>query len=281
MAPMRLRHLETGNFQGHPIGNKWYDLAPNMGEQVPKTPPAKAESISKPPKTPELYPPAILQPYGKLGQSQSGIVCDLSDGKFGPFKHQMFSGDQHHSNIARYLLQKVKGHYQGVCIPFREGFASGVLPMIQAPDGSIIVGGSNRGWGSAGPKPFSLERLVWTGKMPFEMDDMVLTPDGFDITFTEPVDTASASNVDNYKLTTFRYIYQSSYGSPEVDQTTCSIKSATVSEDRKKVHIVVNGLQQGAVHELHVPNLRNADGKPLLHPVAYYSLWQFVEPDKK
>ena len=230
---------------------------------------------------PQLYPPAIIQPYGKEGNSQSGIACDMSEGKFGPFGLQIFSGDQSHSNMARYVLQKVKGKYQGVCIPFRQGFGSGVLPMIQAPDGSLVVGGTNRGWGSRGPKPFSLERLVWTGKKPFEIMDMKLTPDGFDLTFTDPLETAAASNPANYKLSTFRYIYQSSYGSPEVDPTTPTVKTATVSEDRKKVHIVVDGMQPGAVHELHVPDLRNADGKALLHPVAYYSLWQFVEPDAK
>ncbi len=275
-----LRCLEPGNFQGHPIGNKWYSLAPNMGEQVPD-PTSDSRIYIEAAKDPKLVPPAIIQPYQKLGQSQSGIVCDQSDGKFGPFKLQIFSGDQHHSNIARYILQKVKGHYQGVCIPWREGFQSGVLPMIQAPDGSLIVGGTNRGWGSVGPKPFSLERVVWTGKIPFEIYDMKLTPDGFDLTFTEPLDTAAASNVDNYKLSTFRYIYRSAYGSPEVDPTVGAVKSATISEDRKKVHIVVDGLQQGAVHELHVPGLRSADGKPVLHPTAYYSLWQFVEPEKK
>lgn len=275
-----LRHLEPGNFQGHPIGNKWYDLAPNMGERVPE-PTSQSRIYVEAQKDPKLVPPAIIQPYVKVGQSQSGIVCDQSEGKFGPFKLQMFCGDQSHSNVARFILQKVKGHYQGACIPFREGFGSGVLPMIQAPDGSLIVGGTNRGWGSVGPKPFSLERVVWTGKMPFEIFNMDLTPDGFDLTFTEPLDTASASNVDNYKLTTFRYIYQSSYGSPEVDQTVCTVKSAKVSEDRKKVHIVVDGMQLGAVHELHVPNLRSSEDKPLIHPLAYYSLWQFVEGEKK
>jgi hypothetical protein len=35
------------------------------------------------------------------------------------------------------------------------------------------------------------------------------------------------------------------------------------------------------VHELHVPNLRSNENKPLLHSVAYYSLWNFVEPEKK
>ena len=30
-----LRHLVPGSFQGHPIGNKWYSLAPNMGTRPP------------------------------------------------------------------------------------------------------------------------------------------------------------------------------------------------------------------------------------------------------
>ena len=178
-------------------------------------------------KIPQLVPPAIIQPYEKLGQSQSGIVCDMSDGKFGPFDHQMFCADQHHSNIGRFVLDKVKGRYQGVCFPFREGFASGIVPMIQAADGSFFVGGTNRGWGCRGPKEFSLERLVWTGKTPFEMYDMKLKPDGFDLTFTEPVDKATAGDAANYKMTTFRYVYRADYGSPEVDPTTCTIKSAT------------------------------------------------------
>ncbi|HZL35104.1 MAG TPA: hypothetical protein VFC78_07330 [Tepidisphaeraceae bacterium] len=275
-----LRDLVKDSFQGHPIGNKWYSLAPNMGPR-PEDPVSGGRRYIEAKRIKQLLPPAILQPYGKVGQSQSGIVFDTSLGKFGPFAHQCISGDQHHSNMARYVLQKVKGRYQGVCIPFREGFSSGVLPMIQAADGSIMVGETNRGWGSAGPKPFSLQRVVWTGKTPFEIYDMKLTHDGFDLTFTEPLDTAAASNVANYKLSTFRYIYQESYGSPEVDQTTPTIKSATVSQDRKKVHIAVDGLQEGAIHELHLPDLRSADGKPLLHPVAYYTLWQFVDADGK
>jgi hypothetical protein len=272
--------LEIGNFQGHPIGDKWYKLAPNMGEQVPD-PKSGSRIYIEAAKDPKLVPPAIIQPYGKVGQSQSGIICEQSSGKFGPFGLQMFCGDQHHSNIARFVLQKVKGRYQGVCIPFREGFSSGVLPMIQAADGSFIVGESNRGWGSAGPKAFGLERVVWTGKIPFEIVNMELTADGYDLTFTQPVDPRTAANPDNYKMTTWRYIYQESYGSPEVDQTVAAITSAKVSPDGKKVHIAVQGLQQGAVHELHVPDLRSSENKPLLHPVAYYTLWQFVEPDKK
>jgi hypothetical protein len=268
-----LRQLVEGSFQGHPIGNKWYDKAPNMGSRPPD-PKSGSRIYLEAQKIPQFVPPAIIQPYEKLGQSQSGIICDMSDGKFGPFARQMFCADQHHSNIGRFVLDKINDRYQGVCFPFREGFASGIVPMIQGTDGSYFVGGTNRGWGSRGPKEFALERLVWTGKTPFEMYDMKIKPDGFDITFTEPLDKSTAADVANYNMTTFRYIYRAEYGSPEVDQTTPTIKKAEVSADGKAVHLVVDGLQLGAVHELHVPNLRSEAGLPLLHSVAYYTLWQ-------
>ncbi len=124
------------------------------------------------------------------------------------------------------------------------------------------------------------ERLVWTGKVPFEIFDMKLTKDGFDLTFTEPIDKAIAGDVASYKMSSFRYIYQESYGSPEVDQANQTIKSATVGADGKSVHLVVDNMQPGAVHTLHADAIRSADGKPLLHNIAWYTLWNFVEDAK-
>jgi hypothetical protein len=97
-------------------------------------------------------------------------------------------------------------------------------------------------------------------------------PDGFELTFTEPVDPQTASDPESYKLNTYIYIYQSSYGSPEVDRTVATIKSATVSADKKSVRLVVDGLVEGHIHELHVKGLLSATGAPLLHSAAYYTL---------
>src|SRR5207248_10576455 len=167
---------------------------------------------------PQLVPPALPFPCGKMGQSASGIDCDLSGGKFGPFAKQLFVGDQTHSTVMRVYLEKVNGRYQGACFPFRQGFGSGVVPVRFGPDGSLFVGGTNRGWGSRGPKPFAIERLVWTGKVPFEVHEMRARHDGFELTFTKPIDPETAGKVESYSMSTFTYIFQSSYGSPEVDQ---------------------------------------------------------------
>jgi hypothetical protein len=108
--------------------------------------------------------------------------------------------------------------------------------------------------------------------IPFEIHEMRAKPDGFELTFTQPVDAKTASALEAYTMETYTYIYQSNYGSPEVDKTKPIINSATVAEDWKSVRLVVDGLQEGHVHEIHLPGVRSAGGYPLLHPVAYYTL---------
>ena len=278
-----MKQIVKGAFLGHPIGNRWYDL-PLVKQELgarPTDPQDKSRFHLEAQRIKEYIPPVALLPHGKVGQSASGIQCDFSDGKFGPFKNHLFVGDQHHSNITRVVLDEVKGRYNSVAIPFRSGFGSGIVPIVQAPDGSMFVGGTNRGWGSVGPKEYALERLVWTGKVPFEVFDMKVLPDGFELTFTEPVDKSTAADVKSYAMKTWTYVFQAEYGSPEVDATTATVKSATVSDDGLKVKLAVDGMQIGHLHELTLPGVRSAKDSTLglLHPVAWYTLWNI--PDGK
>jgi glucose/arabinose dehydrogenase len=300
-----LKHLVPGKFVGHPGGFKWYDLPEVQAAlgKKPQEPESGSRFMTEAKKIPEYEPPVILFPYKKMGQSASGVACDTSGGKFGPFQNQMFVGDQTNSTVMRCFLEQVDGHYQGACFPFREGFSSGTLSVEFAGGGgklkeesgkpenslslssgsplstlrtphstAMFVGGTNRGWGSRGNKPFALERLDWTGKTPFEIHELRAKPDGFELRFTEPVNREAAGDVEAYKLQTYTYIFQSAYGSPEVDFTTPTIKSATVSEDGQSVRLMVDGLQEGHIHELVSSGVKSATGLPLLHPEAYYTL---------
>jgi glucose/arabinose dehydrogenase len=267
-----LKHLKPGSFQGNPSGNRWYEAARDSMGPRPPDPRSGSRMAIEADKIPELLPPAVYFPYPKMGQSASGIACDTTRGKFGVFENQMFVGDQSSSFIMRISMEKVDGKYQGACIPFRSGFASGVLPMLFAPDGSMFVGGTNRGWGSRGQRPFSLQRMTWTGKVPFEIGDIHARADGFELTFTRPVDPGLASDPASYKVRTHTYIYQSSYGSPEVDQSDCKVEKATVAPDGKSVRLVVGPLQKGHVHTITLEGVRSTEGIPLLHKEAYYTM---------
>ena len=269
-----LKHLIPGKFVGHPAGNRWYDLPEVKAAMGPRPPDPESGSrfMTEANKIPEYEPSAVLFPYGKMGKSASGVVCDTSHGKFGPFENQMFVGDQSDSTVMRCFLEKVDGHYQGACFKFREGFGSGTLGMLMTENGSLFVGGTNRGWSSRGTKPGSLDRLYWTGKMPFEIQEMRAKPDGFELVFTIPVDAKTAEDVASYQLDTYGYIYQASYGSPEVDKSHAIITNAKVSSDRKSVRLIVDGLKAGNIHELVAAGLRSEQGQPLLHNEAFYTL---------
>ncbi|HEX8913916.1 MAG TPA: hypothetical protein VF796_16325 [Humisphaera sp.] len=270
-----LKQLKFKSFQGHPGGNKWYDLPAVKAElgARPTDPLDKSRIWVEMDKIPEFVPPPVWLPHVRAGQSASGIAADTSAGKFGPFAGQLFVGDQHHSNVMRVSMEDVNGRRQGVAVPFRYGFSSGVLPLKQAPDGSIWAGGTNRGWGSVGPKQFALERMVFTGKAPFEIHNMRVKPDGFELTFTEPVDKKLAADPATWTFEAYSYIYRAEYGSPEVDQSTPKVTSAIVGDDGKTVRLKVDGMKVGSIHELHCDALTSAAGGKLVHPIAYYTLW--------
>jgi glucose/arabinose dehydrogenase len=267
-----LKWLKPGAFLGHPIGNKWYEIASGVMGPAPQEPTSGSRMMVEAKKIPQLEPPAVYFPYGKMGQSAAGIACDTSGGKFGPFENQLFVADQTHSTVMRVFLEQVNGHYQGACFPFRGGLSSGALSLLFAPDGSLFVGGTSRGWGSRGSQPYSLERLVWTGKTPFEVREMRAKNDGFELVFTQPVDPARASNPQSYAISTYTYIYQQQYGSPEVDATTPGITKIEIGPDKRTVLLTLDKVAEGHVHELHLEGVHSAQGQPLVHPVAYYTL---------
>ena len=152
---------------------------------------------------PHYRPPAILFPHGVVGNSASGIAPDVSKGNFGPFGGQLFVSDQTHSVVNRCFLEKVDGYYQGACFPFLKGFGSGSVPLLQASDGSLISGGTDRGWGARGGKRFALDRVVWNGKTPFEILEMRAKPDGFELEFTQKVNQAAVESIESYEIKTY------------------------------------------------------------------------------
>jgi cytochrome c551/c552 len=221
---------------------------------------------------PDLRLPAVWLPYGILGISTSEPV-KIPKGTFGPFEGQLLVGDQGMSIISRVFMEKVNGEEQGAAFLFRSGFRSGVLRMAWAQDGSLFVGETNRGWGSAGDANEGLERLVYSNKLPFEMKAVRAMPDGFEIEFTSPVDLKSAQDLASYSVESFIYKYQPVYGSPPVNKETLKVKGVKVSADGLRARIVVDNLRQYYIHTINVPGIREKQNfYSIVHPVAYYTL---------
>jgi glucose/arabinose dehydrogenase len=280
VATNTLHHMREGAFFHHAeaLASMNQPGSPIHGiEQVPDGLPFP-EAVKR---LPQLKPPAVWFPYKKVGQSATDIVLDDSGGKFGPFSGQLFVGEFTLASINRVFLEKVGGEYQGACFPFRESFASAVLRMAQGTDGSLFVGLTNRGWSSVGTASYGLQRLVWTGTTPFEIKEMRARSDGFELVFTKPVDHKTAGDPASYTMRSHTYLYHATYGSDEIQRRDLAIESVRVSDDGLRVHLKVTGLRELFVHELEAPGVRSADGQPLLHNRAYYTLNRIPAPAAK
>ena len=270
-----ISQVEVGDFMGNPMGLKWSGEPGSPVKltkaDIPDTGEPKFEVAKR---VPHLKTPAVWFPHTILGISTSAILVDSTRGGFGPFAGQLFVGDEGQSKIMRVYLEKVNGVYQGVVFPFREGFASGVFREVWGKDASMFVGQTSRGWAATGKAPYALQRLMWTGKVPFEAHRVEARPDGFEITFTSPVDRATASDVASYTVNSFIYKYHHIYGSPVINQVTHGIRSVAVSPDGRSVRLVLDSLRQGYIFELKMTGVRSATSVPLLHDFGYYTLNQ-------
>jgi glucose/arabinose dehydrogenase/azurin len=270
-----ISHVEKGDFMGNVKGLKWSGEPGSpvtlKVEDIPDTGEPKFEVAKK---VPHLKTPAVWFPHGILGISTSAILVDSTRGTFGPFAGQLFVGDQGQSKIMRVALEKVNGVYQGAVFPFREGFMSGVFRQVWGRDGSMYVGQTSRGWGATGRAQYGLQRLVWTGKVPFEPHHVSARPDGFEIFFTAPVDRATAENPSSYAVNSFIYKYHHIYGSPPINQLGHVVRAAVVAKDGMSARLVVDSLRQGYVHEIRMTGVKSASGESLLHDFGYYTVNQ-------
>ncbi|WP_394341795.1 c-type cytochrome [Siphonobacter curvatus] len=289
-------HLKKGAWVGHPAGLRWSDL-PNSPvkikqeevyaivdsrrrrdangraikpENVVDETPIPLYTLKE--KFPALQLPAVWLPHGIQGISNSEIL-EIPQGNFGPFAGQVLVGDQGQSKIMRVFMEKINDEYQGASFDFRAGFQSGVLRMAWGKDGSLFVGETNRGWGSAGEASEGLQRLVWNEKTPFEMKAVRAMPDGFEIEFTQPVDRKSAEDLASYTVDSFVYKYHPVYGSPPILRESNPIKGVKVSEDGLKARLIVDNLRRYYIHELRLDGVRSTEGfYSLVHPQAFYTL---------
>jgi hypothetical protein len=112
------------------------------------------------------------------------------------------------------------------------------------------------------------------------MHEMRAQPDGFTVTFTQPVDREAAGKPASYSMEAWTWAFRGEYGGPEVDQTKPVVKAAEVAADGKSVRLRIDGLVKGHVHLLKAEGVRNGEGHPLLHREAYYTLNNIPAQDR-
>ena len=196
----------------------------------------------------------------------------------------MLVGDFQNALVTRVFLEKVNGEYQGAVFPFLKGFSSGVNRLTFGSDGKLYVGGLQRTWACVAPDTSSLERVRFTGSIPFEISKVSAKHNGFTLSFTQPV-KAKTINSENFDISQFRFAYHANYGSPRYNQngekgrqTPLNIEDIKISKDRKNINLIIDTLKEGYVTEFRIFDILNDKDKELWHNTFHYTLNQLPKP---
>ncbi len=256
-----LHHLTEGDFHGHPASLNWHpDFA---GRDPVEIPIAELDQKRK--------RPAILFPQNDMGGSVAHPVFDVSQGGFGPYAGQLFVAEWTYPRIQRVDLEVIGGEYQGATFPFvyENGLRMANNRMAFSIDGkSLYIAQTSRIWGSIE----GLQRITWTGRVPMDILSMKLTKNGFDLTFTKPVDPKTASSPAAYSMTHYYYLYHSTYGSPKTDETAVKVERVELSPDGLQARLTLADLIPERVYDLRPSGIRASDGEPLATTMAAYTL---------
>jgi glucose/arabinose dehydrogenase/mono/diheme cytochrome c family protein len=248
VASNKLCHVESGKYYGWPN-------------------PAQRQHAMKP-----AGKAAVWVPYA-WARSINGVAYDETNGRFGPFAGQFFMAElMFGGGIVRANVEKVNGVYQGACFPFWGKGLLGPVSLAFDPKGHLYVGGiTEPGW-MAQPDRGALFRIDYTGQIPFEMQSIHVRPRGFRVTFTSPVDRATAAKPTSYQLEHYRYEYTGAYGSPELDRTAVKVGRAEVAADGRSVELTVGSLTPDRVYLLTAAGVRSERGESLVQPTGAYTL---------
>jgi glucose/arabinose dehydrogenase len=248
--------VEKGNFYGHPSSLVWDKNFPKNKD--PLNIPQKELDEMRTHAT-------VLIPHAEMNRS-CAEPAEIP-AAFGIFPGQLIIADNNNTRITRIMLDEVGGKLQGSCTHFINGLGlrTGNNRLEWSPDGKqLYVGQTVRGWG----KPSEgIQRLSFTGKTPFDVEQIKLTKTGFELTTTLPV-----ANLDEAEISINSFHYQDSfkYGGGQLDKKTIPVTKAASTAD-KTVTIDLESLQAGKVYHINIKNLKSKDGSKLHNENFYYT----------
>ena len=219
-----------------------------------------------------VTPPAVWLPQGEIGNSPSNPL--MVPAGWGPYVGQMLHGDVTHGGVKRVFMEKIDGQYQGCAFRFTQGLEAGVNRIAVGPDGDLYAGGvgSNGNWGQEGKLRFGLQKLHWTGRVPFEMLAVRPNRDGLEIEFTKPLAAGSGESPEDYKIEQWYYQPTEDYGGPKMGEQALGVDAVTVSPDRKKAFLRVAGMEPGRVVYVLLRGVAGEGGEKPWSTEAWYTL---------
>ncbi len=251
-------------------------VSPQQGEWTPSSQISEARpggyyGYGGPKVTPErplgYDAPLCWIPHGV--DNSSGSRVWVPPGQWGPLSEHMIHLLWGRCGLMLVLRDVVDGVPQGAVLPLPGRLLSGPNRGSFNPrDGRLYIAGST-GWQTSAAKDGALQRVRFTGKPVFLPVAWRAHSNGLAITFSQPLERASAEDAGSFGVTQWNYRYAAQYGSkdwsvahpdkPGRDEV--EVKSARLLPDGKTVFLEIPALRPVMQMEVKY-SLNSAEGKP-------------------
>ncbi len=229
----------------------------------------------------------------EVDNSSGGQVWVTSD-KWGPLKGELLHTAYGTCSLYLVLKEQVNGLMQGGVVKLPLSFESGIMRARFNPkDGQLYLVGM-KGWQTSAGKNGCFQRVRYTGKPLNLPRQLHAVKGGLVMEFSEALDKGLATDVENYSIAQWNYVWSASYGSPEISakagntlqpgdkggtewtkdqmmikqRDTLAIKSAKLSADGKTVFLAIPELQPAMQVHLRY-NLETAAGAVLRQEIFH------------
>lgn len=199
-----------------------------------------------------VTPPVVWLPQNDIGNSPSQPFTIPAG--FGPYSGQVAHADVTYGGLQRDVLEEVAGVWQGAVMRWTQGLEAGMNRVAVGPDGALYVGGvgATGNWGQEGKLKQGLQRIAWKGGLVFDLLAMRARTGGFEVEFTAPLAEGLGWEAENWFVEDWKYVPTEQYGGPKIDERRLVVRAVSISADRLRASLAIDGLEAGRVVHLRV-----------------------------
>lgn len=187
----------------------------------------------------------------------------------GPFDGQLLVAENPQGGIKRIFRDQFTAGENFCVFQFSMGLPSIIGALSWTSAGELIVGGRS----DDAPH---VVKLTPNGKPAFEMVAIRAQSNGLEIEFSQPLDAQVGWEPENYHVELWKAFQGKEYRGPQRDGSTLTVRSASVSEDRKRVFLEIIGLEVGLIYLRLLPPCVAESGERLWSTEAWYTLSRAV-----
>lgn len=234
------------------------------------------EDLAQKDPIPNFSKPLCWLSKGRQFDNSGGSQIWVTSDRWGPYEGELLHLS--YGECAMYLVMKeqVGDQMQGGVVRIPVQFASSAMrARFNEGDGQLYVAGL-RGWQTKAANLSGFDRVRYTGRQVKSVRGLSVDKDGIHLTFSVPLNSDSATDINNFMAQQWNYERSSQYGSKEysvyfedeegVDDV--DIESISISGDKKTITLKIEELEP--VDQFFIQfNLDAADGSKLEQKILH------------